>query len=123
MNNRKVADALNTISVAFGELAEALLEQPGADVLPPRQAPVQGGAAVGAPSVAPPFDTELLEEIIPDEPQGHLAVCPAHRKPFKEGRFGPYCPEKGVDPAWTNSRGYCTVNPKNADVYLRAHAA
>ena len=131
MNTKKLADALNTASVALAEMAEALLEQPagdpagsGASVRPPDgRTAMPSGAAMSAPSPAPIFDTEILEEIIPDEPQGHLLVCPAHRQPFKEGKFGPYCPGKGIDPAWTNSRGYCTVTPKNADVYLRAHAA
>lgn len=128
MNTKAVARALSTLSLAIGELAEALDEQPA---VPPAGVP---GTAGGPPSVVPdglPEIPPLLEEIYADEiaegkplpPQGSLANCPAHRQPFKEGKFGPYCPGKGIDPAWTNSRGYCTVTPKNADVYLRAHAA
>ena len=106
MNSAKVAAALNTISVAFGELAEALIEQPRAGVVPPAPAPA---------------DTiDLPDEAF--EGEGHESVCPAHHKPYVEGQYGPYCPGKGIDPAWTNKRGYCTLTPKNAAVYLQAHA-
>jgi hypothetical protein len=111
MNAAKVAAALNTISVAFGELAEALIEQPGS----PR--PVESVAARSAPA---PADLPL-EELIPDE--GSLAVCPKHHKPFSPGNYGPYCKSTTDDPAWANKKGYCTITPKNAAVYLRTQAA
>lgn len=112
MNTHKVATALNTISMAFAELAEALTEQPVA---------AGEGAARNAPAPPPDDYAELAEEIIPDE--GHEAVCPIHRKPYRPGDYGPYCAEKGTDPAWTNPKGYCRLTPKNAAQYLRIKAA
>lgn len=113
MNTQKLAEALNTASVALAELAEALIEQPGT----PR--PVESVAARSAPA---PADLPL-EELIPDEPQGSLASCPKHHTPFKPGQYGPYCSHTSDDPAWANKRGYCTITPKNAAVYLRTQAA
>lgn len=134
MNPRKVAAALNTLSVGLGELAEALIEQPASEpagsgaVAPPPggRTAMPSGAAVSAPPPAPIFDTDLLEEIIPDEPQGHLSVCPKHRVPYAKGAYGLYCKHRTEDPAWGKQKGdamWCTITPKNADVWLRAQAA
>ena len=50
-------------------------------------------------------------------------MCPKHRKPYKEGKFGPFCTSTTDDPAWANQKGYCTINPKNVAVWLRTQAA
>ena len=55
--------------------------------------------------------------------QGGDAICPKHRKPYKDGKFGPYCTSTSDDPAWSNKRGYCSITPKNAATYLRVKAA
>jgi hypothetical protein len=106
VDSKRVAAALNTISVAFGELAEALTEQPGSGDSPP---------VVAAP--ADEFD-------IPEEAysEGHASVCPAHHKPYREGKFGLYCTQPGIDPAWTDRKGYCSITPKNAAKWLSIHA-
>jgi hypothetical protein len=149
MNTAKVANALNTISVAFGELAEALTEQPSAGTLGERSG--SAAAAVppgsGSPTSLPPSIGELPPslEYMPDEAypseatfaaqpsladastefaaQGSEAVCPAHRKPFVDGRYGPYCQALADDPAWANKKGFCTITPRNVAQYLRVKAA
>ena len=112
MNAAKVAAALNTLSVGLGELAEALIEQPE-----------RAEHRAPPPGAVPSAPADIVDVPAAVFLEGHEAICPAHHKPFKEGKFGPFCPEAGSEPAWTNSRGYCTVTPKNAAVYLRAHAA
>ena len=109
MNSVKVAAALNTISLAFGELAEALTEAP--------QAPV----AAQEPS---PF-LDLPDEVFA-APQGSLAVCPKHHVPFENGTYGPYCKQTTDDPAWGKQKGdrlWCRITPKNAAEWLRITAA
>jgi len=109
MNNDKVAAALNTISLAFGELAEALTEAP--------QAPV-------AAQEASPF-IDLPDEVF-TQPQGSLAVCPKHRVPYTDGTYGPYCQQTTDDPAWGKQKGdrlWCRITPKNAAEWLRITAA
>jgi hypothetical protein len=109
MNNVKVAAALNTISLAFGELAEALTDAP---------------PAPAAAHEASPF-IDLPDEVFAAKPtdQGSLAQCPSHRIHYLAGRYGPYCPSKSDDPAWANKKGYCTINPDNAAEWLRITAA
>jgi hypothetical protein len=128
VNTAKAAAAINTIALGLGELAEALNESP---------VPVSAGDAgrVAVPPSAPaPFEESpflpdefpqpsLADESVEFADQGSEAVCPAHHKPFIDGKFGKYCPGKGIDPAWTNKRGYCTVNPGNVATYLRVKAA
>ena len=116
MNAHRVAAALNTLSMGLAELAEAVLEQPQPAAVTP---------AAGSPPARPPADTTVTmpAKTYPQDDEGHEAICPAHHKPFKDGNYGPFCSELGAEPAWTNKRGYCTLTPKNAAVYLRAHAA
>jgi hypothetical protein len=144
MNPQKIADALNTIAVAFGELAEAINEsgpvRPESGAAGIAASPAAGHPA--APFEASPFAVEsttpveyiktsetmqsqptLADESVEFADQGSEAMCPAHHKPFIDGKFGKYCPGKGIDPAWTNKRGYCTVNPGNVATYLRIKAA
>lgn len=54
---------------------------------------------------------------------GSAAVCPAHNIPYRDGRYGPYCPSTSDIPRWFNEKGYCTVTPKSAAAYLRQKAA
>ena len=113
MNSVKVAAALNTISLAFGELAEALSDAP--------QAPVTAPAPVREAS---PF-IDIPEEVFA-APQGSLEVCPKHRVPFENGTYGPYCKQTTDDPAWGKAKGdrlWCKITPKNAAEWLRITAA
>ena len=109
MNHVKVAAALNTLSLAFADLAEALSDAP--------QAPV----AAREPS---PF-VDIPEEAFA-APQGSLAVCPKHRIAYTEGTYGPYCKETTDDPAWGKQKAdrlWCRITPKNAAEWLRINAA
>jgi hypothetical protein len=114
MNTAKVAAALNTISLAFGELAEALSEAP------------QALRTAQEPS---PF-VDLPDEVfaptgmtVSPAPQGSLSQCPSHRIAYLSGRYGFYCPARSEDPAWANKKGYCTITPDNAADWLRITAA
>jgi hypothetical protein len=131
MTREKEAAAIRRIAEGLYMYADALFES--APVRPESGAAgVDSPAAV--PSAAPAFEESpflpdefpqpsLADESVEFAEQGSEAMCPAHHKPFIDGKFGPYCPGKGIDPAWTNKRGYCTVNPKNVATYLRVKAA
>jgi hypothetical protein len=146
VNTRRVADALNTIAVAFGELAEAIAQPDEQGASAPRAAatslaktPVTQPAPSYPPGAASADyyetvvdETLLLDEMFPadvkaapreEAPQGSLARCPSHDVLFKDGRFGKYCPSLSKDPAWANKKGYCTITPKNVDIWLRSQAA
>jgi hypothetical protein len=112
MNNVKVAAALNTISLAFGELAEALTEAPPAHHAVPE---------VFEPS---PF-IDLPDEVFA-APQGSLAMCPKHHIPYTSGQYGDFCKSTTDDPAWGKQKGdklWCRITPKNAAEWLRITAA
>jgi hypothetical protein len=144
----KRAAAIRKIAEGLYELADVLFEQPdeqGASA--PRAAatslaktPVTQPAPSYPPGTAsadyyepgPLDETSLLDEIFPadvkappreEAPQGSLARCPSHDVLFKDGRFGKYCPSLSKDPAWANKKGYCTITPKNVDIWLRSQAA
>jgi hypothetical protein len=111
VNTRRVADALNTIAVAFGELAEAIA-QPDEQGAPAPRAAATSLAKTPVTQPAPSYppgaasadyyetvvdETLLLDEIFPadvkaapreEAPQGSLARCPSHDVLFKDGRFG-----------------------------------
>jgi hypothetical protein len=120
MNNAKVSEALNTIAVAFGELAEALQDAPGAPV----------AAQEASPFVDLPDEVFATAVTVSDsyatQPQGSLANCPKHRIPFTDGTYGPYCKSTTDDPAWGKAKGdkvWCRITPKNAAEWLRITAA
>lgn len=123
-NAAKFASILKKLADAHYQAADELLqlaaEQPG---------PVAVPAASAHPAPADSFDSEDFTDVVEQvtgtelEPQGSAAVCPKHRKPYKDGKFGPYCTQPSDDPAWSNSKGYCTITPKNAAQYLRVKAA
>ena len=119
MNYAKVAAALNTISLAFGELAEALGDDVAETVPEPHKGIVDRAAA---PVEIEPF-AEVAEEIFPEPAEGSLSQCPKHHKPYLDGTYGLYCSSVSDDPAWSNRKGYCRITPKNAAAWLRIQAA
>lgn len=124
----KIAAILKKLGDAHYQAADELLAIASDSASAPESA-ARPAAADSPPVAAGQFDSAEFEEVPfaeyaePAGDQGSEAICPAHHKPYIEGRFGPYCPGKGIDPAWTNKRGYCTVNPKNVATYLRVQAA
>jgi hypothetical protein len=145
----KRAVAIRKIAEGLYELADVLFDQPGQATETSRGtgvAPSGNPAPVTPTPVYPPgpasadlppaedwgTETSLLDEIFPadvkappreETPQGSLARCPSHDVLFKDGRFGKYCPSLSKDPAWANKKGYCTITPKNVDIWLRSQAA
>lgn len=75
-------------------------------------------AAEGAPSGNPPQRASA-----PAPLSVSIDQCPAHHREWKAGKYGPFCTAQSDDPAWSNDRGYCTINPKNAPDWLRVQAA
>lgn len=120
-NAAKLADILKRLGDAHYQAADELIglanEQPGAGAVPP----VASAPADDLPDFPPMEDMADRSE-----PQGSLAMCPRHRKPYNpEGKWGPYCTEKVPEPPgeWVNERGYCRITPKNVDKWLRSRAA
>ena len=66
-------------------------------------APVAVPAAEGASAVPPPRSSAPDAPLPPRKPQeSAFTECPAHRKQFTEGKFGPYVDE--VNMAWLWAR-------------------
>lgn len=86
MNKSKMAGALNAISVGFGELAEAIMEEGVAPVL----------AAPSTLSVEPPWTQEAAA--MPDFPPSEYEDLPVAATPQTETVLG-RCPKH--DLAWT----------------------
>lgn len=55
------------------------------------------GAQKGAQRVAPAYDGD------------GQAMCPVHRKPLQEGRYGLYCSAKAKPGEEQNDKGYCAL--------------
>jgi hypothetical protein len=103
MSRDTVADALDRAAEALAQAAHELrgTTQPEAGDVPP------------APAAR-------LPQRKPQE--SAFTECPAHRQPFQEGRYGPYCSAKGEpDGNWFNDKGYCRVTPKSAGAWLKQH--
>lgn len=101
------ADLLKEIADHHYALADLYQQLAGESATASVSAARPAAAAVAAPAI----------------PEGSLEVCPRHRVAYQQGNYGPMCPAKGDDPAWTNKRGYCSINPGNAATYLRNLAA
>jgi hypothetical protein len=117
MNRDRIAKAYDKIAEGYAELALAFAED-----TPSREA----ATAAGAPPPAPVADLQPLAEApkrLPPRPAQDSAFtkCPAHDKPFTEGKFGPYCTSTSEDPEWSNDRGYCRVTPRSAVAWLKQH--
>lgn len=118
------ADIYKNLADCHYRLADLYLELAGQSATTPAPA-----------SSAPSFDElppDVYEGDVPDElpravtptgDQGSEAICPKHRKPFVEGKYGLYCTSPSDDPAWSNRKGYCNLTPKNVAQYLRVKAA
>jgi hypothetical protein len=77
-------------------------------------------ADVPAAGESAPAPAARLPQRKPQE--SAFTECPAHRQPFQDGRYGPYCSAKGEpDGNWFNDKGYCRVTPKSAGAWLKQH--
>jgi hypothetical protein len=127
VNNEKASRALAIISEGFAELSEAV-KSPGVTLVgidpetgdrpfadPPDWLPPLEEDPIAA-VVAATGGTEVVDE-------GSLAICPRHRIAYKPSKFAGkpgYCSAK-ADDAWSK-RGFCTINPNNAAIWLRQAA-
>jgi hypothetical protein len=84
------------------------------EVTPEKIAEMVGGEVVPPPKPSPQTRQQLAKE-------SAFTECPAHRRPFKEGRFGGYCTSQSHDPNWSNDKGYCSVTPRSAGAWLKQH--
>jgi hypothetical protein len=126
VNANKLAAALNTISVAFGELAEALSEQPEVGERSPDAGLAPAGSS--AATIRPPVsqtEEAILDEVFGGQPQGSAARCPKHLKTFTPSKYPDkpaFCSAKDDDPVWSHN-GWCSINASNVATYLKAQAA
>jgi hypothetical protein len=109
----KLSDAYRKLADAYLETADAIDEAVGddlPDIPETTQAPkLQALPAQQKPQVyaAPAPAAEAVAV-------GVATTCPIHNLEYRSGNYGPFCPARGDDPAFTNSRGYCTMPGKNA---------
>lgn len=147
MNPKKAAEAYRTLSVGFAELADAMLDDvavpvstasrepaapapaaPSFDELPPEE-PFAGEAGLTESEFAEVQQAVQRVTQAPFQPvadEGSEAICPKHRKPYKDGRYGPFCTSTTDDPAWGKERDgklWCRITPKSAAAWLRNQAA
>ena len=117
MNRKAIADAANKISEGFMEFALAIEQSEAgasAPLAPAPTAPDADAAPVRQPRAPLPPR--------PQQQESAFTECPAHRQPFKEGRYGPFCSGQGEpDGNWFNDKGYCRVTPKSAGAWLKQH--
>lgn len=107
---------------AWGQVAHdlrALADSIDAAIEP---APAAVPGREGASAYPPPRSSAPAAALPPRKPQeSAFTECPAHRQPFKDGKFGPYCSGQSDDPDWSNDKGYCRVTPRSAAAWLRQH--
>ena len=111
MSREEVASALDRAAEALAEAAHAL-----------RASDTPSSEAASAAAAFPP---PAAAARLPQRPQlddSAFTECPAHRQPFKEGKFGKFCSGTGEpDGNWYNDKGYCRVTPKSAGTWLKQH--
>lgn len=126
-----IANILKKLGDAHYQAADELLALASNDSASPER--LAGPAAAPARDAAPAsFDSAEFEEVPfaeyaePTGDQGSEAVCPKHRRPYKNGRYGPFCTSQTDDPAWGKERDgklWCRITPKSAAAYMRNQAA
>ena len=125
MSREAVATALDEAAEALARAAHALRGMEPAPVavpeagegVPPRPTP----APAAHPAVAPQVQRAQAKAA-----ESAFTRCPAHGTDLKASKHpgGPaYCTSKSddPDPNWTNDRGYCRVDARNAGAWLRQH--
>lgn len=70
-------------------------------------APVQsGGTSIAQGGVIPA--RKAAQRVEPAYDGSGQAICPIHRKPLSEGRYGQYCPSR-AEGEHANAKGYCAL--------------
>src|SRR5262249_38684855 len=63
-----------------------------------------------APHAAPlNGDKKSTKKVQPAYDGDGQPICPVHRKPLTEGRYGLYCPARTKDGEQANTKGYCSL--------------
>ena len=110
---------------AWGQVAHdlrALADSIDAAIEPSARADVATSVPTGAPAAAAGSPPPAAAPLPPKrQPESAFTECPAHRQPFKDGKFGPYCTGQSDDPNWSNDKGYCRVTPRSAGAWLKQH--
>ena len=114
MSRNALADAYDALGDAYKRTARVLR----GDIEP---APVAVPGSEGASAAPPPRSSAPASR-----PQSAFTKCPAHGtdlKPSKHPNGPSYCTSKSEDPDpnWTNDRGYCRVDARNAGAWLKQH--
>jgi hypothetical protein len=113
MSRERLANAFDKAAEAMAELA---LELRGSDSPSSEAAAPEAGSAHPAPAA------RAAGAVPPAPAASAFTMCPAHKVPWNDGKFGPYCTQQSDDfPDWANDKGYCRVTPKNAGAWLAKH--
>jgi hypothetical protein len=119
-----MALAYRNVGVAFLQLAEVLegatIEEPPADLSPDQRRMTHEQLAPLAPLAAPPRGV-AYDEMQSTGVSVVIGVCPIHNEPLRDSKYAgkpAYCSKPGANPAWSNARGYCTINADNVGQYL-----
>lgn len=128
MNRERAINAYNKIAEGYAELALALADESPGTGSPATQVSPAAGAGDVPPAPVPALQP-LPAAASPSAPaarprqnnESAFTKCPAHDKPWTEGKFGQYCTSSSEDPEWSNEKGYCRVTPRSAAAWLRQH--
>ena len=113
MSRDTVADALDRAAEALAQAAHELrgTSQPAAEGASPASVPPR---SQGSSAPAAPTGQKFTE-------------CPKHHKAFtpsKNPEWPSYCASRSDEPApWSNDKGYCRINSKNAGDWLAVQKA
>lgn len=128
MDRNELARAYRNIGVAYIAAAEVL---EGATAVPAKDATVGELAHADyvrrteglqpLPPLNVPIDARPTDNASYAQPEP--LRCPAHGTPYRSGTRGLFCTAKGIEPAWTDRKGYCSITPDNAAQYVAIHTA
>ena len=81
---------------------------------------VYAGEAGGNVTPFPVQPAQSVQQVVQPQPvqqqpvaqaAGDPGVCPVHLKPWRDGKYGPYCTSKAQPGQAANDRGYCKLTP------------
>lgn len=68
-----------------------------------------GGAPVASHTAPLNGEKKPAKRVQPAYDGDGQPICPVHRKPLSEGRYGLFCPAKAKDGEQQNDKGYCSL--------------